>query len=202
MCYKYLLLLPVLGIHSSHISILLLLHMAPKRGSGVTRRGRGRRGRGGRMPRSSRGGRHGAASVPSSSSSMGEGFWRYDFLLRVLSRTAARIPLPFSFASIASELNLRGFWLCLHGCARSSSWVELEVDKSSLIFLGSGRRAFSRWLNLREEDSLCCRFDGEDTLTVRAFDAGGNRLDPYWEETDRKSTRLNSSHGYISYAVF
>src|SRR5256884_4321164 len=24
----------------------------------------------------------------------------------------------------------------------------------------------------------------------------------YWEEEDRKSTRLNSSHGYISYAVF
>src|SRR2546422_11741440 len=23
-----------------------------------------------------------------------------------------------------------------------------------------------------------------------------------WDETDRKSTRLNSSHGYISYAVF
>src|SRR2546422_8487826 len=24
----------------------------------------------------------------------------------------------------------------------------------------------------------------------------------YWPTTDRKSTRLNSSHGYISYAVF
>src|SRR5687768_17849773 len=24
----------------------------------------------------------------------------------------------------------------------------------------------------------------------------------YWEDLDRKSTRLNSSHGYISYAVF
>src|SRR2546422_8297517 len=24
----------------------------------------------------------------------------------------------------------------------------------------------------------------------------------YWHRTDRKSTRLNSSHGYISYAVF
>src|ERR1041385_4301355 len=155
MCYKYLLLLPVLGIHSSHISILLLLHMAPKRGGGVTGRGRGRRGRGGRTPRSSRGGCHGAASVPSSSSSMGEGFWHHDFLLRVLSRTAARIPLPFSFASIASELNLRGLWLRLLGCARSSSWVELEVDNSSLIFPGSGWRTFSRRLNLRDGDSLC-----------------------------------------------
>ena len=68
-------------------------------------RGRGRCGRGGRTPRSSRGGRRGATSAPSSSS-VEEGFWRYDFLLRVLGRTATRIPLPFSFASIISELNL------------------------------------------------------------------------------------------------
>src|SRR3989449_7741369 len=27
-------------------------------------------------------------------------------------------------------------------------------------------------------------------------------IDPQWHTLDRKSTRLNSSHGYISYAVF
>src|ERR1041385_2385268 len=184
LCYKYFLLLPVLGIHSSHLSLLLLLlHMAPKRGRGVAGRGRGRRGRGGRMPRSSRGGRHCATLVPSSSSSMEEGFWRHDFLLRVFNRNAARIHLPLSFASISSELNLRRFWFRLHGCARSSSWVELETDSSSLIFLGPGWRAFSRQLNLRGGDSLCCHFDGEDTVIIRAFDAGGNRLDPYYGET-------------------
>ena len=36
---------------------------------------------------------------------------------------------------------------------------------------------------MRDGDSLCCHFDGKDALTVRAFDAGGNRLDPYSEET-------------------
>src|ERR1041385_5477608 len=156
--------------------------MAPKRGRGVAGRSRGRRGRGGPTPRSSLGGRHGATLVLSSSSPMEEGFWRYDFLLRVLSRDAARIPLPFSFASIASEHNLKGFWLLLHGRSHSSSWVELEVDASSLIFLGSGWRTFSRRLNLRSGDSLCCRFDGEHTVIIRVFDAGGNRLDPYCEE--------------------
>src|SRR5205809_3594361 len=35
------------------------------------------------------------------------------------------------------------------------------------------------------------------TDEYRPFDAGLNHLDQ-----DRKSTRLNSSHGYISYAVF
>src|ERR1041385_4365589 len=168
--------------------------MAPKRGGGASSRGRGRRGRGGRTPRSSRGGRRGAAATPSLSCA-DEGVWRYDFLLRILSRTATRIPLPFSFASVIFELNLRGLWLRLQGCTQSPAWVVLSVDVSFLIFLDAGWRSFSRQLNLCDGDSLCCRFDGEDNLIVRAFDIGGNRLDPYWEETDRKSTRLNSSHG-------
>src|SRR4051812_11276331 len=161
--------------------------MGPKRSGGAPGRGCVRRGRGGRTPRSSRDGHRGATSVPSSSF-VEEGFWRYDFLLRVLGRTATRIPLPFSFASIVSELNLRGLWLRLQGCVWSPSWVELEVDSSCLIFLGSGWRSFSRRLNLRDRDSLCCRFDGEDTITVRAFDASGNRLDPFWEETSSDSS--------------
>ena len=81
-----------------------------------------------------------------------------------------------------------GLWLSLQGCVRSPSWVELEVDSSCLIFLGSGWRSFSRRLNLRVGDSLCCRFDGEDTLTVHAFDASGNHLDPFWEETSSDSS--------------
>src|SRR4051812_2194895 len=161
--------------------------MGPKRSGGAPGRGCVRRGRGGRTPRTSRSGRRETTSAPSSSS-VEEGFWRYDFLLRVLGRTATRIPLPFSFSSIVSELNLRGLWLLLQGCVRSPSWVEFEVDSSCLIFLGSGWRSFSRRLNLRDGDSLCCRFDGEDTLTVRAFDANGNRLDQFWEETSSDSS--------------
>src|SRR3954468_1965862 len=79
------------SIHSSvaHLSLLLvILLMRPKRGVGAYGRGRVRRGRGSRTLRSSRGGRHGATSALSSSS-VEEGFWRYDFLLRVLSRNAA-----------------------------------------------------------------------------------------------------------------
>src|SRR2546422_7408609 len=38
---------------------------------------------------------------------------------------------------------------------------------------------------------------------ARALDANDLYLDAQrFNETDRKSTRLNSSHGYISYAVF
>src|SRR2546422_3532951 len=38
-------------------------------------------------------------------------------------------------------------------------------------------------------------------VEVQVIDAPG-ASEPVGHETDRKSTRLNSSHGYISYAVF
>src|SRR3989449_8041431 len=44
-----------------------------------------------------------------------------------------------------------------------------------------------------------------DDVAVATTDTGGSRRQPTEERTDdkdRKSTRLNSSHGYISYAVF
>src|SRR2546422_5373709 len=42
---------------------------------------------------------------------------------------------------------------------------------------------------------------GED-LTVRHVNDAPGRLVRIYPGADRKSTRLNSSHGYISYAVF
>ena len=39
-------------------------------------------------------------------------------------------------------------------------------------------------------------------LTVCAFPAFAGSVDIVGNVADRKSTRLNSSHGYISYAVF
>src|SRR4051812_7891817 len=100
--------------------------MGPKRSCGVSGHGRGRRGLGGRAPRSSRGARRGTTSVPSSSL-VEEGFWRYDFLLPVISRSAARIRLLSCFATILSELNLSVLLLWLQGCVRSPTWVDLEV---------------------------------------------------------------------------
>src|SRR4051812_3711947 len=107
--------------------------MGPKRGAGMTGRGRSSR-----TPRSSRGGHRGASSMRSSSSE--EGFWRYDFLLRVRGRDAARILLPSAFDAIVSERNLDGLLLLLQGCNRSPSYVELDIDSSCLILLGSGWR--------------------------------------------------------------
>src|SRR3954466_14146394 len=166
--------------------------MGPKRGAGMTGRGRVRRGRGGRTPRSSRGGRRGAALIPSSSSS-DEGFWHYEFLLRVRGRNAARILLASAFSALVSERSLDGLLLRLQGCAHSPSYVKLEIDSSRLIFLGFGWKSFARRLNLRDGDTLCCRFDGEDTLIIRAFDPSGNRMDPYWPETSRDGSDRSRS---------
>src|SRR4051812_416582 len=74
----------------------------------MAHRGRGWRGRGGSTPRSSCHSCGGAITVPPSSSER-EGVWHYDILLGILSPSAGRIPLPFSFASIVSELNQRAF---------------------------------------------------------------------------------------------
>ena len=118
--------------------------MSPKRGVG---HGRVRRGHGGRTPRSCRGGRQG--SVPMTSSSpLEEGFWRYDFLLRVRGQSANRVLLPTTFPPIVSERGLDGLLLHLQGSCRSPYYVDLEVDSSRLIFLGSGWSLFAWWLNL------------------------------------------------------
>src|SRR2546429_2327321 len=44
---------------------------------------------------------------------------------------------------------------------------------------------------------------GADAVTVNPY-LGSDSLEPFLKhaDKDRKSTRLNSSHGYISYAVF
>ena len=97
--------------------------MGPKRGAGMTGRARFRHGRGSHTPRSSRGGRCGVSAAPSSSSEE-EGFWRYDFLLRVRGRNAARILLPPAFAAIVSERSLDGSHLRLQGCSRPPSYVD------------------------------------------------------------------------------
>ena len=163
--------------------------MAPRRGVG---RGRVRRGRGGRTPRSCRGGRHGTAPMPSSSP-LEEGFWRYDFLLRVRGQSANRILLPSAFSAIVSERGLDGLLLHLQGSCRSPSYVDLEVDSSRLIFLGSGWSLFARRLNLRDGDMLSCRFDDESTVTFRTFDPRGNNMDPHGQQSSSDNSTKSRS---------
>src|SRR4051812_42909812 len=107
--------------------------MDPKRGVG---RGRVRRSHGGRAPRSYHGVHHNVAPMHSSSS-VEEGFWRYDFLLHVRGQNTTRVLLPSAFSTIVSERGLDGLLLHLQGSCPSPSFVDLEVDSSRLIFLGS-----------------------------------------------------------------
>src|ERR1041385_9149181 len=129
-----------------------------------------------------------------SSSPLEEGFWRYDFILRVRGQSANRILLPSAFSAIFSERGLDGLLLHLKGSCRSPSYVDLEVDSSRLIFLGSGWSLFARRSNLRDGDVLSCRFDGESTITVRAFDPSGNNMDPHWQESSSDNSARSRSH--------
>ena len=163
--------------------------MAPKRGAG---RGHVCRSRGGRTPRSGRGGRHGVSPMPSSSH-LEEGFWRYDFFPRVRGQNATRVLLPSAFSATVAEHGLDGLLLHLQGSCRSPSYVDLEVDNSRLIFLGSGWSLFARRLNLRDGDMLCCRFDGESIVIVRAFDPSGNSMDPRVQESSSDDSARSRS---------
>src|SRR5687768_17342611 len=67
-----------------------------------------------------------------------------------------------------------------------------------------------RIINEPTAASLAYGLDKESEQTILVFDLGGGTFDVsvleigegVFEVKDRKSTRLNSSHGYISYAVF
>ena len=72
------------------------------------------------------------------SSPLEEGFWRYDFFLRVRGKNATRVLLPSAFSAIVAKHGLDGLLLHLQGSCWSPSYVDLEVDSSRLIFLGSG----------------------------------------------------------------
>src|SRR4051812_28557248 len=113
--------------------------------------------------------------------------------MRVRGQSATHILLPSTFSSIISECGLDGLLLRLQGDFQSPSYDELEVDSSRLIFLGSGWSLLSRRLNLRDGDMLCCRYDGESTVTVRAFDPSGNSMDPHWQESSSSSSGRSKS---------
>jgi len=128
-----------------------------------------------------------------SSSSLEEGFWRYDFFLRVRGEKATRVLLPSAFSAIVAEHGLDGLLLHLQGSCRSPSYVDLEVDISRLIFLGSGWSLFARRLNLRDGEMLFYRFDGESTVTIRAFEPSGNIMDPRVHESSSDDSARSKS---------
>ena len=57
------------------------------------------------------------------------------------------------------------------------------------MFLGKGWKTFARWYDLRRGDCLCCRFDGKDTLLVKAFNAHGDRLECCAESTSEADSQ-------------
>src|SRR2546429_545897 len=71
---------------------------------------------------------------------------------------------------------------------RSTLFPYTTLFRSSVI-PGSTSASIERWRHGGDDDSMPCRVP-HGSFWVRS------------SARDRKSTRLNSSHGYISYAVF
>lgn len=172
--------------------------MAPKhRARGAARAsatcgafGRGCRGRGARTPRASRGHRgHGGSSRGLPTEAADEGALAHDFVLYVHGLISCQIALPFSFAPVVSKLGLEGLWLRAQGYPYNPLWVEVRIKGSALVFLEVGWRTFACQFNLRRGDNLCYRFGREETLSVRAFDAYGNQLEPCWESSSDDGSR-------------
>ena len=171
--------------------------MAPKRhdhgvaGASATRGaiGHGHRGRGACAPRAARGHwGHGGSSRGSPVEAVDEGALAHDFVLHICGLISRQISLPSSFAPLVSELGPEGLWLCAQGYPYYPLWVKIRIEGSASVFLEAGWKVFAHQFNLRRGDSLCRRFDGEETLSMRPFDAGGNRLEPCWESSSESDS--------------
>ena len=108
-----------------------------------------------------------------------------------------KTPLTFFFLLLFPPLLLNVVWMVyffiFRGAVGLLLMLILEVDSSRLIFLGSGWSLFAWRLNLRDGDMLCCRFDGESTVTVRAFDPSGNSVDPRVQESSSDDSARSKS---------
>src|SRR2546429_5717466 len=81
----------------------------------------------------------------------------------------------------------------------SRDWSS-DVCSSDLSFLHIERRAAGNQQQVEGRAQGLLRFRG--IFSAFPFRVVANRVHHHFAPEDRKSTRLNSSHGYISYAVF
>src|SRR2546422_6914067 len=86
---------------------------------------------------------------------------------------------------------------------RSTLFPYTTLFRSQHVQLGVGLDALRSFGELRRDDAIL----GADALALgQVRERFGERprrgAQPLAQVEDRKSTRLNSSHGYISYAVF
>src|SRR3989449_6831289 len=102
----------------------------------------------------------------------------------------ARLPIPDAVLRIATRLEGAGYetW-CVGGAIRDNllGVENHDFDLTTAAPPAEVRRLFKRTVPV-----------GIEHGTVAVLDQQNRQH----EVTDRKSTRLNSSHGYISYAVF
>src|SRR4051812_19484356 len=100
-------------------------------------------------------------------------FFNHDFVVNIRSRICNHIELPLSFGITMADLEPPGLFMRVEGCPYGPIWVETSFEEGSLMLLGKGWKSFALWYDMRRGDCLCCRFDGKDSLLMRAFNVHG-----------------------------
>src|SRR3989449_6581386 len=97
------------------------------------------------------------------------------------------------------EADIEARQLELKGWPRSSRRRQVDPDHS---FLSPGWRRARPTATASDGPAAPTTSEWPPPTSIRANGWASSTGMPHVEERDRKSTRLNSSHGYISYAVF
>src|SRR3989304_5496310 len=80
--------------------------------------------------------------------------------------------------------------------------TEELLDELALLADTAGADVITRFIQDRDRIDAAFFIGKGKVEELRAFIEGNAILLVVFDDDDRKSTRLNSSHGYISYAVF
>ena len=79
------------------------------------------------------------------------------------------IQLPRCFTKELPAGGPIGLWLQPNGSCNRSSWSEVEVTSSGLVYLTRGWQTFARACSLTGRHTLHFKYDGAATLFVRIF---------------------------------
>src|ERR1041385_3763253 len=113
-----------------------------------------------------------------------------------LAQSAAQGDMS-AFEEIYQRHHRRVYSICLRMLQNAFEAEDLTQDVFIQLYrkIGSfrGDSAFTTWLHRLTVNQVLMHFRKRNVKFEKTTEEG---------ETDRKSTRLNSSHGYISYAVF
>ena len=101
------------------------------------------------------------------------------FVVDLDRRLRSKLPLSNSFTAAVDTDDDRptGYWLQVEGFPNGPSWVKAEYTVDGSMLLGKWWKAFACSRHLTRGQYLSFEYDGDETLSVKIFRAGGGRED-------------------------